>query len=61
MKPEDELYKRKYDSDLDNELKILEELHYHSPSMPKYIDEIKAALPQTGIWLQAEEDVEEYV
>jgi type III restriction enzyme len=46
---EQELYKRKYDSDLENELKILEELHYHSPSIPKYIDEIKSALRQTGI------------
>ncbi|PIR39551.1 MAG: type III deoxyribonuclease [Alphaproteobacteria bacterium CG11_big_fil_rev_8_21_14_0_20_39_49] len=46
---DDELYKRKYDSDIENEKKILEELYYHSPAIPRYIDEIKTALRQTGI------------
>lgn len=46
---DDEPNKRKYDSDIENEIKILEELYYHSPAIPKYIDEIKQALRQTGI------------
>jgi type III restriction enzyme len=41
--------KRKYDHDLDNELKILEDFYYHSPAISRYIDEIKDALRQTGI------------
>jgi type III restriction enzyme len=41
--------KRKYDTNLDHELRILEELHYHSPRIPKYISEIKDALRKSGI------------
>lgn len=40
---------RKFDSDINNNLRILEELHYHSPHIPKYISEIKLALRKTGI------------
>ena len=41
--------KRKYDGELSNPLRILEELHYHCSHNPKYIDEIKSALQKTGI------------
>lgn len=44
-----EKYKRKYDEDLTNELKILEELYYHSFNNPRYIDELRTALIKTGI------------
>lgn len=37
-------YQRKYDEDLDNELRILEELHYHCLAEPLYITELKSAL-----------------
>lgn len=40
---------RKFDSDLDNELRVLEELYYHSAHNPRYIDELHTALVQTGI------------
>lgn len=40
---------RKYDDDLNNELRVLEELHYHSAHNPKYISELHMALVQTGI------------
>ena len=40
---------RKFDKDLVHELRILEELHYHSPHIPKYISEIRSALIKTGI------------
>ena len=41
--------KRKFDDDINNDLRILEELHYHSPKIPKYIFEIKEALRKAGI------------
>ncbi|CEO12448.1 Uncharacterized protein conserved in bacteria [[Clostridium] sordellii] len=42
-------YKRKYDNDLDNELRILEELYYHSINEPKYISDLKKELKENGI------------
>jgi type III restriction enzyme len=42
-------FKRKYDEDIENELRILEELHYHSLNDSRYITEIKAELIKTGI------------
>lgn len=42
-------YKRKFDEDASNSLRILEELHYHSSYSPRYIQELKTALIQTGI------------
>ncbi|MDP3697338.1 MAG: DEAD/DEAH box helicase family protein [Candidatus Taylorbacteria bacterium] len=41
--------KRKYDSDLDNELRVLEELHYHSISDSRYIAELHNELVNIGI------------
>ncbi len=40
---------RKFDHDLDNELRMLENLYYHSAHNPRYIDELHKALVQTGI------------
>ncbi len=40
---------RKYDDDLDNELRILEELHFHSPNEHRYISDLKRALVNEGI------------
>ncbi len=40
---------RKFDNDTTNRLRILETLHYHSASNPKYITELKQAMVQTGI------------
>ena len=45
----DDKYKRKYDKNLDNELRILEELHYHSHNESRYISEIKTALIEEGM------------
>ena len=42
-------YKRKYDEDIENELRIVETLYYHSFSNPRYIDEIKITLTEIGI------------
>jgi type III restriction enzyme len=45
----DELFKRKFDYDLDNELRICETLCYHSAHNPKYVQELNSALHEIGI------------
>ncbi len=42
-------FKRKYDDDINNELRVLEELHYHSLNDSRYIAEIKSELVKSGI------------
>ena len=42
-------YIRKFDEDLEHELRILEEFHYHSINDLPYITEIKKALVQQGL------------
>jgi len=46
---EESKYIRKYDNDLEQELRVIEQLHYHSAHNPKYIQEITIALKETGI------------
>lgn len=53
-----EKYKRKYDEDLDNDLRILEELYYHSSYNPRYIYELQQALKETGIKAKEEKTIE---
>lgn len=45
----DEASKRKFDNDADNEMRICEELYYHSTYNPKYIQELTSALITSGI------------
>jgi type III restriction enzyme len=42
-------FQRKYDKDISNELRICEELYYHSSYNPKYIQELTTALQEIGI------------
>ncbi|MGC8622247.1 MAG: DEAD/DEAH box helicase family protein, partial [Caldisphaera sp.] len=42
-------YKRKFDKDLNNELRILEELYFHAFNEPKYIYELDQALEKEGL------------
>lgn len=42
-------FKRKYDDDINHELRVLEELHYHSLNDSRYIAEIKSELVNSGI------------
>jgi len=42
-------YKRKFDDDVENELRVIETLHYHCLKEPKYIEEIKSTLTEMGI------------
>lgn len=43
-------FTRKYDDDLSNDLKTLEELYYHTKEDSKYISELKKALVDSGIY-----------
>jgi type III restriction enzyme len=43
-------YTRKYDDDQANNLKILEELYYHTKEDSRYISELKKALVESGIY-----------
>ncbi len=43
------VYQRKYDKDIENELRICEELYYHSAYNPRYIQELNTALQEIGI------------
>jgi len=49
-------YQRKYDEDTTNELRICEELYYHSAYNPRYIQELNTALEEIGI--KAKESIE---
>jgi len=45
-----EKYTRKFDDDISNDLKVLEELYYHTKEDSRYISELKKALIETGIY-----------
>jgi len=49
LTPEQPRHNRKYDDDLDNDIRVLEELYYHSAHNPRYIQELHQALRETGI------------
>lgn len=44
-----DMYQRKFDEDLENEMRACEELYYHSAYNPRYIQELHEALRETGI------------
>jgi type III restriction enzyme len=46
---EQDKYKRKYDEDIQNPLRICEELYYHAAYNPRYITELHHALHEIGI------------
>jgi len=47
-------FRRKFDSDLEHELRVLEELHYHSINDSRYISEIRQALIEQGMMNKSE-------
>lgn len=55
---EDSKYKRKFDQDIDNDLRVIEQLHYHSKHNPKYIQEISQALRESGIMPEESQELE---
>ena len=48
-------YRRKFDKNLTSELRILEELHYHSINDSRYISELRTALIEEGMVDEQEE------
>lgn len=46
---DDEIYKRKYDKDLDSDKRILETLYYHSIKDSRYISELRTVLREHGL------------
>jgi type III restriction enzyme len=46
---EQEKFKRKYDTDVDNPLRVCEELHYHCHNDSRYIAELNDALREIGV------------
>lgn len=51
-------YQRKYDEDIANELRICEELYYHSAYNPKYIQELNTALQEIGIKAKGTKEIQ---
>lgn len=50
-------YKRKYDDDIDNPLRVCEELYYHCQYDSRYIVELNKALIATGIMPESQTEV----
>ncbi len=57
IEEDDEKYKRKYDGDIENPLRVCEELYYHCQYDSRYIDELNKALIATGIMPESQTDV----
>lgn len=53
---EQEKYKRKYDNDVDNPLRICEELYYHCQNDSRYIGELNNALREIGVDLEKQKE-----
>ncbi len=49
LRDNEERFRRKFDADLANELRVLEELHYHSILDNEYISKLRAALAAEGM------------
>ncbi|MBK9441320.1 MAG: DEAD/DEAH box helicase family protein [Comamonadaceae bacterium] len=49
LAPDQPLYGRKFDADLGHEVRVCEELYYHSAYNPKYIQELNTALQEIGM------------
>lgn len=50
IEPGQDQFTRKFDNDISNDLKVLEELYYHTKEDSRYIAELKIALKETGIY-----------
>jgi type III restriction enzyme len=49
VNPDQSLAQRKFDGDVNHELRICEELYYHAQYNPRYIQELNTALEEIGI------------
>lgn len=52
---------RKYDNDLNDEMRVMEELHYHSINDSRYINELRTALIEEGLMDEREIEKELYL
>lgn len=59
VEDESDKYIRKFDTDVENEMRILEQLHYHTKYDSRYVAEIRSALIKTGA-IAAPENIREY-
>jgi type III restriction enzyme len=50
LEGEQDKFTRKFDDDISNDLKTLEELYYHTKEDSRYISELKKALVESGIY-----------
>mgnify|MGYP001128629230 CR=1 FL=1 len=50
LEEDQDKFTRKFDNDISNDLKILEELYYHTKEDSRYISELKKALVESGIY-----------
>lgn len=57
IEADDEKYKRKFDYDIENPLRVCEELYYHCQYDSRYIDELNKALIATGIMPESTAEV----
>lgn len=46
-------FKRKFDNDQNNELSVLEKLHYHTTNEPKFINNLNKAMSDMGLEIEA--------
>ncbi|NVK52540.1 MAG: DEAD/DEAH box helicase family protein [Flavobacteriaceae bacterium] len=53
-----DLFKRKFDDEPSNDLKVLEELYYHTKEDNRYISELKKALVESGIYEDEEKSIQ---
>lgn len=61
INPDQEKYKRKYDDDPENKLRILETMYFHSRDDSQYISELRRALIETGLQDENEPIKREYI
>jgi len=54
---DDNPFKRKFDNQPEHDLKIIEELYYHSKHNPRYIQELTTALKEYGIMPYEEKEI----
>lgn len=50
LEADQDKFTRKFDDDISNDLKVLEELYYHTKEDSRYISELKKALIESGIY-----------
>jgi len=58
LSEDQEIDRRKFDNDLDNQLRVCETLHYHCSHNPRYIEELNNALREIGIVPQEKTEVQ---